>query len=595
MIHKSAFASIALLVSLALSQSALAQGAGGTISGIVLDPSGGAVPNADVKILSPATGVSRTLTTSASGYFSAPNLTPGTYQVIASAPGFATTLDNLELKVGMEAQLNIQLKVGDVKEQVVVESGSPVIDQTSSALSATVDAKTIRELPLNGRDWTQLATLEPGVHTIDTQTVNALGNTGRVNRGWGTQLTVGGARPQQNNYRMDGISINDYSGGGPGNTLGALLGVEAIQEYSVVSSNPSGEYGKTSGGVFNAVTRSGTNQFHGSAYEFHRNSSWDARNFFDGSSVPPFNRNQFGFTIGGPVYLPHFGEGGPVLGYKGKNRTFFFFNYEGLREDLSTTTLNTVPSTAARAGRLVSGTVTVNAKVRPFLALFPLPNVSETGDTGIASVFQDTVSTENFYTFRIDHKISERDSMHGTFLNDNSETAGPDPLATYEKANFSKSKVISIEKTHIFSPTVLNTARIGFSRVVATGQTTTAILNPLLNDLSFGFLPGQPVGVITISGLTRFAGVNSQEAAYYYNSFQAYDDLFYTRGNHSLKFGASGEYNQLNQSTTSSPNGGWTYGTLRNFLINGVSTSFITQVPGLVVSPTYLRQKVFGV
>jgi outer membrane receptor protein involved in Fe transport len=584
---------VALLFCMALSSSAYAQGVGGTISGTVLDPGGAAVPGAQIVILNPAVGQSRTLTSNETGFFSAPNLVPANYVVTTSATGFATLVEKVELKVGMEAQLNLQLKVGDVSEKVVVEGGTPNIETTTSTLIATVEGKTIRELPLNGRDWTQLAALEPGVHTIDTQTINSLGNTGRVNRGWGSQLTVGGARPQQNNYRLDGISINDYSGGGPGNTLGALLGVEAIQEYSVVSFNPTGEYGKTSGGVFNAVTRSGTNDFHGSAFEFHRNSKFDARNFFDGATAPPFNRNQFGFAIGGPIYVPRFGEGGKSI-LNGRNRSFFFFNYEGLREGLSTTTLNTVPSRAAREGRLVSGTVTVNPKVRPYLALFPLPTGAETGDTGIAAIVQDNVSSENFYTFRLDHKLSEADSIRGTYLNDKSTTSGPDPLNTYIQANFSKRKMVSIEETHIFSPTLLNTARIGYSRVVATGPTTTQILNPLLDNPSLGFLPGQPIGVLTVSGLTRISGNRSQEAAYIYNSFQAYDDLFKTMGNHSLKAGASIEYNQLNQSTTSSPNGGWAYGSLRNFLTNGAATSFITTVPGLTTNPTYLRQKVFG-
>jgi len=270
-----------------------------------------------VTVLNTATGVMRTLVTNDSGFYNAPNLLPGPYQVKTSASGFATMVERLELTVGAEAVVNVQLKAGEVTEAVQIGGDVSAIEQASSTLSAAVQGKTIRELPLNGRDWAQLATLEPGVHTIDTQNLNTLGNAGRVNRGWGTNITVAGARPQQNNYLLDGISINDYSGGGPGNTLGANLGVESIQEFSVVSANPSGEYGKTSGGVFNAVTRSGTNGLHGSAYEFIRNSALDARNFFDGPAVPPFRRNQFGVSVGGPIR---------------KDRTFIFGNYEGWRE-----------------------------------------------------------------------------------------------------------------------------------------------------------------------------------------------------------------------------------------------------------------------
>jgi hypothetical protein len=594
--NKWSFVSVigALLICLTLSSAALAQVAGGNMSGTVSDPSGGAVQNAAVAILNPATGVSRSLTTNESGFYSAPNLVPGSYQVSITAAGFATLVEKVELQVGAELVLNHQLKVGDVKEQVVIETGAQTVETGSSMLSATVEGKTIRELPLNGRDWTQLATLEPGVHTIDTQTLNTLGNSGRVNRGWGTSLTVGGARPQQNNYRLDGISINDYSGGGPGNTLGANLGVESIQEFSVVNANPSGEYGKTSGGVFNAVTRSGTNGFHGSAFEFIRNSALDARNFFDGATVPPFRRNQFGFALGGPVYLPRFGEGGSEIGYNGKNRTFFFFNYEAWRESLSTTILNTVPSNAARAGRLTSGTVTINARVLPYLNIYPLPNVSESGDTGQASVIQKAVTTENFYTMRVDHKFSEANSMHSTFLNDAGVSTSPEPLNTLLQANFSKRKLITFEETHIFSPTLVNTARVGYSRVVADAPKTVSILNPILNDLSLGFLPGQPIGILAVTGLQRFQGVNGQSSDFFLDSYQAYDDLFYTRGDHSLKFGFAIERAQLNESTTSSPNGGWTYGSLRNFLTNAAPTSFLTTIPGTNANPTYLRQTIFG-
>ncbi len=596
MTQKWSFVSVigGLVICLALSTAASGQVAGGNLSGTVKDPSGGVVPNVSVTVLNPATGVSRSLTTNESGFYSAPNLVPGEYQITITAAGFKTLVEKVELLVGAVLLINHELNVGDVKEQVVIESSNQTIESGSSMLSATVVGKTIRELPLNGRDWTQLATLEPGVHTIDTQTLNTLGNSGRVNRGWGTSLTVGGARPQQNNYRLDGISINDYSGGGPGNTLGANLGVESIQEFSVVNANPSGEYGKTSGGVFNAVTRSGTNGLHGSAFEFIRNSALDARNFFDGSKVPPFRRNQFGFALGGPVYLPRFGEGGSPIGYNGKNKTFFFLNYEGWRESLSTTVLNTVPSNAARAGRLTSGTVTVNPRVVPFLSIFPLPNVSESGDTGQAAVVQKAVTNENFFTMRGDHKFSEADSMHGTFMSDNGVSTSPEPLNTLLQANFSRRKLITFEETHILSPTLVNTVRVGYSRVVANAPKTVSILNPILNDLSLGFLPGQPIGILAITGFQRFQGVNGQSSDFFLNSYQAYDDLFYTRGDHALKFGFAFERAQLNESTTSFPNGAWTYGSLRNFLTNAAPTTFATTIPGTNANPTYLRQTIFG-
>src|SRR4030081_1892844 len=228
------------------------------------------------------------------------------------------------------------MKIGSTTERVVVTTEAPSVQLTSSDLSAVVNSNTVRELPLNGRSWTDLAPLHPGVDNVQTQPSFATG-ADRGNRGFGQQLTISGARPQQNNYRLDGISLNDYANGGPGSVLGGSLGVDAIQEFSVLTSNYSAEYGKTSGGVVNAITRSGTGAFHGSAYEFLRNSALDARNFFDGTQIPSFKRNQFGGSVGGPII---------------KNRTFFFADYEGIRQSKGITAVTTVPSLLARKGNI---------------------------------------------------------------------------------------------------------------------------------------------------------------------------------------------------------------------------------------------------
>src|SRR5579872_745025 len=336
-----------------------AQVAGGTISGTVADSSGAVVPTASVAIKNEATGISRDVTANKDGVYTAPNLLPGTYDLIYTAPGFSSEVRRgVVLTVGASQVLDVTMKVGTNKETVVVTSDVPAVQLSTSDISAVVNATTVRELPLNGRSWTDLATLQPGVDTIRTQPSFASG-TDRGNRGFGQQLTISGARPQQNNYRLDGISLNDYANGAPGSVLGGSLGVDAIQEFSVLTTNYSADYGKTSGGVVNAITRSGTNRFHGSAYEFLRNSALDARNYFDGSTIPPFKRNQFGGAIGGPIV---------------KDRTFFFVDYEGIRQGLGVTTIATVPSALARTGLLTTGTVSVDPAAAQYLTFYPLPD-----------------------------------------------------------------------------------------------------------------------------------------------------------------------------------------------------------------------------
>jgi hypothetical protein len=269
-----------------------AQVAGGTISGNVKDPSGAAVSGAQVSITDEATAILHAATTDSSGFYSVPNLLPGKYDVKVLKDGFAPALvEGILLSVGAQQSVNLSLAVRAVTERVQVDSAAPTVELNTSAMTSEVDGNEIREPPLNGRDWAQLATLEPGVNAVRNQSPVGGVSTGdvvRALRGFGDQLSISGARPQQNNYRLDGISINDYTNGAPGGVLGSLSGVDDIQEFSVITTNYSAEYGRTSGGVINAISRSGTNQFHGSAYEFIRNSALDARNYFDiGPEVSP--------------------------------------------------------------------------------------------------------------------------------------------------------------------------------------------------------------------------------------------------------------------------------------------------------------------
>src|SRR5882757_3374680 len=336
---------VALVFSPVLLATAHAQVAGATLSGTVSDQSGGVVPLAAISIKNISTGIARASTTSTGGFYSVPNLLPGTYEARASAQGFSSMVQTrISLTVGEQQVLNFTLQVGQMTQTVEVSTEAPNVELASSSISATVNSTTVRELPLNGRSWTDLATLQPGVNALAILQPTFEVGTDRGNRGFGAQLSISGGRPQENNYRLDGVSINDYGNGGPGSVLGGNLGVDSIQEFSVLTSNYSAEYGKTSGGVVNAITRSGTNQFHGSVYEFLRNDALDAANFFDNATnlkKAPFRNNQFGASGGGPIR---------------KHRTFIFGDYEGLRRSKGKTVTNLVPSPDARLGILAGQT-----------------------------------------------------------------------------------------------------------------------------------------------------------------------------------------------------------------------------------------------
>ncbi len=564
-----------------LAGAAWAQVSGGAIQGTVADPSGSVVPGAKVEIRNTLTGVVRGVVTDARGVYNVPNLVPGPYEVTATAKGFAkAVISHVGLTVGGELVENLTFKVGNVNQQVNVSAAPPSVNTSNATISGVVGAKTVKELPLNGRDWSSLAVLEPGVSQILTQPANSVTNSTRLNRGVGAQLTIGGNRPQQNNYRVDGVSINDYANAAPGGVLGANLGVDAVQEFSVITSNAPAPYGMSSGGIINAQTDSGTNKFHGSAYEFLRNSALDARNYFDGPSVPPFRRNQFGASSGGPLI---------------KNRTFIFGDYEGVRQSLTGSDVIFVPTAAARAGHLVSGNVTVNPQVAPYLALWPLPNGAIKGDTGAYTFGSKEVSSEDFFTTRLDHTISKNDFAHATYLFDNGNSSGPDNMNELVIGTSIGRQMASVEETHIFSSALLNTARFGFTRSVADAPKVFSVVNNLANDPSLGFLPGLPPGQIAVTGIESFQGGPNGlgEFKYHYNTFQYYDDVFLTKGNHSMQFGGMVERIQSNEVGSSHALGSYKFGSLSNFLQNKPTSLQSALSPNL--SEMGIRQTIFGI
>jgi Carboxypeptidase regulatory-like domain/TonB-dependent Receptor Plug Domain/TonB dependent receptor len=564
----------------AVPPTAVAQVAGGAITGTIRGDTGSAIPGVQISIKDVASNQVRTALTDTSGSYSLPALPVGNYELTVSAPGFATqVLTDITVSVGSERILDVRMRPGS--SQTVVRATVSGVPANQS--SGHVDNSVVENTPLNGRDWTQLATLQAGVTGVQTGSSSGGGNT---ERGFGAPISISGARPDQNSYRLDGISINDYSNGAPGSVLGDNLGIDAVEQVSVLGSNYPAEYGRTSGGVINAVTRSGSKAFHGDVYEFFRNSALDARNFFDGR-IPPFKRNQFGASAGGPIQ---------------KDRMFIFGDYEGLRQSLGVTTVDTVPSAAARAGNLSTGTVTVDPNVLRFMnAFYPLPNgpLLGNGDTGIFSFAGQQITNENYFTVRVDRKFTDKDRLSGTYMRDNSTTVQPDNFNELLFNTVSRRQVATVHAEHLFSATLLNAARFGFSRSVGITGGLTKILSSNMLDPSFAFVPGGLAGEIRgVPGITNFSGAPTaggvllSEKSLAWNSFQGGDDVFLTRGIHSLKFGVVVERMQDNQLSLPAVNGRFRFDSLQNFLTN---RPLVFQGAGsLNVPDVGLRQTLFG-
>ena len=516
-----------------------AQVSGATLSGLITDPSGGAVTNATISIRNQATGVEREVTTNSDGFYSAPNLLPGNYEVTVTATGFSKVVQKgITLTVGAQQALNLSLKVGQVDTTVEVSAAPPDVQTTSSTIGATVSSTTVRELPLNGRDWTSLAALEPGVSNIPNQVGTGF-SANKGNRGFGNQLSNSGHRANENTYRVNGITINDYSNGSPGGASGLNLGVDGIQEFSVLTSDYTAEYGRTSGAVINAITKSGTNDFHGTAFIFDRDKIFDAKNYFDPAGpIPSFRRLQFGAS------------GGTALV---KDKTFVYGTYEGVRQNKPGSQTIHVPTDAQRA-------LAVPA-VAPYLKLWPeAPTGTPVDSNGITQTFNvalPTISNENYVTGRVDQKFSDKDNLDVSYFWDSGPQSQPDPLQNAIHQVFSRRQMASAEETHIFSATFVNTFRVGVSRVRgdinnpvsgdAVSQAAALAIAPgAIGPPQIG-VPGVLTTAIGLGGLNRFL--------HRWTSGQFYDDASLTKGTHSIKMGFAFERMLYNITEKLSPNG----------------------------------------
>ena len=604
-----------------------AQVTGATVSGTITDPSGGVVANATVSATNTATAITRDVVSDSAGLYTIPNLVPGVYDIKVTATGFSTSVDSaLTLSVGQQLQLNFALKVGNTTTTVQVTEAAPQIDLTSSALTGQVESETVRELPLNGRDWTSLAQLQPGVKPIQTQM--AFATSARGNRGFGGEMTVSGQRSTFNNYRIDGIGVSDYAMASPGNVIGIVLGVDAVQEFSVLTSGLPAEYGRATGGIVNAVSRSGTNSFHGSVYEFLRNNALDARPYFNrvnDSPNPPFKRNVFGVSAGGPIL---------------KNRLFIFGDYEGLRQSKGLTSnsnvfspnarLGIIPGQTVPAGNTGAGTPCTDAGGGPgtypsalstmcvdnysqaLLALWPTSTaVSGTNPLLATSIFSGVqTAPENFGTLRVDYKIGDKDSLFGTFVRDPAEYFQPDAFNDVLTESATTRTTIAIEETHTFSSNFVNAARVGFNRDNVLNTFTPTAINPCASVAGCGGGPlggivGQSAARLSVGGgITDFFGGTESGSHYLHawNSYQYGDDAFWTHGAHTVKFGVSIERVLYNEHTFQNPGGRFIFNNPSSFTPLNRIEQFLAGMPShyeaglldIVDNPREFRQTLFG-
>ena len=537
-----------------------------SITGIVTDASGAPVPAASVKTKNLETGATRDGATDGVGRYLVLSLPVGEYEITVSKAGFQDTIrTGIQLMVNQEASVDLRLQVSAVKAEVTVRGDAPIVNTSTVDISGLVGERVIKELPLNGRSYDLLLTLNPGIVNFTSQKT---GGTGISNSTTANNFAVSGNRPQQNMFLLNGV---EYTGAAennmqPGGASGMLLGVDAVREFNVQRDSYSAEFGKHPGGQVVIVTESGSNQWHGSAFEFLRNSALDAPNFFDQGSAPPFQRNQFGASMGGP--LQH-------------DKTFLFANYEGFRQNLHQTSAAFVPDAASRAAAVPS--------VQPLLNLWPTAPAGAPDFNGIAEVFSSPLQTvrEDFGTVRVDHIFSPKDSLSGIYTIDDGGDVTATPVNPYSSDILNlREQVLSLEETHVFSPSLLNTARIGFSRA---GYFFTGEPTPGTPAASVpGFLSGLPVGAAVVGGSAAsnpqasigLAGSNNGSNLTIARNIYTYEDgVTLTHGQHQVSFGAWIQQFQSNEAIALSQYGQATFSSLAQFLSGTVNTFLYDPAP----------------
>lgn len=534
---------------------ALAQNRSANVSGIVKDGTGAVLPGVTVAARAVATNQTRQTVTDERGRYALPNLDIGQTDLSAELAGFQTARRTVELTVGQNAQLDLTMQIGALEESINVTAGAPLaVDTRSSTFGQLVSREQIENLPLNGRDFSQLILLQPG-------TTQARSDVGDILTGKGSKVSVHGARTAQNAYMLDGTDILDALGRSAGSAQGLVSGIESVQEFTVLTNTFGAEYGRAAGGVFNIASKSGTNTIHGSAFEYFRDSALDAKNFFD-VEKPPFTRNQYGGSAGGPIL---------------HDRIFFFGAFEGLRERLGLTQVESVPSVAARSGAFLPAGVRVNPAVVPYLALMPLPTVDNpTGEKALWVGQFTQRSSLDTYNGRVDLTLSGKDSLFARYTQNDSNLLfiNAETFPNFPNRGRNNQKFLTLSETRIFSNNVVNSVRYAFNRTTPAEQP-----EPINGYEALAFVPGQIVGAIAISGYKRFGSDRNTPRQFFQNVNQVADDLTVILGSHALKVGANIEQFDIRGNSSSRNRGEFTINTFSDFLA-GRSRDFVGLAPG---------------
>jgi hypothetical protein len=513
--------------------------------GTVGDASGAALPNVKVSATNRDTQLSVSVMTDASGDYRIPGLSPGNYELRAALTNFATEVHrDINLEVSQQLEINISLKIGAVEQEVTVSGGAPLVENATSSLSGVVGEQQMRELPLNGRDIFQLVALQAGV-SPNLSAGPSLWGKGGINK-----VAVNGQRAFNNNMTIDGMDANDpLYNQSPGGASGVMLGVDAIQEFRIFTDTFSAEYGRDSGSVIQTITRSGTNNLHGSLFEFFRNSALDTKNYFDlpNSPIPPFIRNQFGGSVGGPVK---------------RDKAFFFVSYEGFREGEGLTSVSTVPNALARAGFLPGAAtpgnpnggpctpadrtgcvnVGVNPLIAPYLNIIAAANGPDFGNgTAQITSTERRITNEDYVMGRFDYAFSDTQRFFARYIHDSSSSLMP-YLSTlvpgFPGVQDVGNQYLTIQEQTFLKPNLMNLFAVGFNRTGYIAQP-----NDTHPELSISLSPNRPIGVLAIAGMGAIGNNLVYPVGGISNTYQLQDSLSWTVGEHALKIGA--EYRRL--------------------------------------------------